>query len=172
LRLTGKPEAKRFDSLSLCCLLNGENANDLLLLKCSGKADREFGRILVTAVQVRVKAMAGVKAAPAKVRAFCAEVIEAAGVPAADAAIVAANLVEAELRGLSSHGVSRLNSYFDKLQNGSVNPAPDIKIIKDSDATTLIDADFAMGAVAGSMAMSLCLKKARKRGASFTAVCR
>ncbi len=116
--------------------------------------------------------MAGIRVAPAQVRAFCTEALEATGVPAQDAAVVAANLVEAELRGLSSHGVSRLGIYIDNLLKGNYNPRPDIKILQERNSTMLIDGDFAVGAISGTRAMSLCLEKAEQTGASFAAVCK
>ncbi|MGD0152737.1 MAG: Ldh family oxidoreductase [Thermacetogeniaceae bacterium] len=116
--------------------------------------------------------MTGIRVAPEQVRAFCTEALAAAGVPAQDAAVVAANLVEAELRGLSSHGVSRLSIYIDSLLKGDYNPRPDIKILQEHNSTMLIDGDFAMGAISGTRAMSLCLEKAQQAGASFAAVCK
>lgn len=116
--------------------------------------------------------MASVRVDPAKIKAFCAEALEAMEVPAEDAAVVAGNLVEAELRGLGSHGVSRLSIYIDHLLKGNYNPKPDINIVREKNSMMLIDADLAMGAISGTKAMSLCMEKAKRSGISIAAVCR
>jgi len=50
------------------------------------------------------------------------------GVPKEDAAQAAEVLASADLRGIDSHGVARLRSYFDMLTLGRINPRPEIKM--------------------------------------------
>jgi L-2-hydroxycarboxylate dehydrogenase (NAD+) len=57
------------------------------------------------------------------------EAFEATQVPPADVHIVASTLVEAELRGLSSHGIMRLEAYLTKLVQGGFNPRPNIQVV-------------------------------------------
>ena len=98
---------------------------------------------------------------PEILRAFCVEAFEALKVPAADAEIAASSLVEAELRGLASHGVMRLEAYLSKLAQGGFNPTPDIQVVKDAPSIAVIDGDDGLGAVIGTRAMSLCIEKAQ-----------
>jgi LDH2 family malate/lactate/ureidoglycolate dehydrogenase len=101
---------------------------------------------------------------------FCIEAFVKLGVPEPDAQIVAANLVEGELRGLGSHGLSRMIFYTNKLEAGGFKTKPEIKIVEERTATLLVDADNAMGAVAGSQAMNICIKKAKSTGIAGAAV--
>lgn len=103
-------------------------------------------------------------------KAFCAEAFRSLNVPAPDAEIAASNLVEAELRGLASHGVMRLEAYLSKLAQGGFNPTPDIQVVKDGPSMAVVDGDDGLGAVIGTRAMSLCLEKARTSGIACTTV--
>ena len=105
-------------------------------------------------------------------KAFCTEAFRALNVPAPDAEIAASNLVEAELRGLASHGVMRLEAYLSKLAQGGFNPTPDIQVVKDGPSMAVIDGNDGLGAVIGTRAMSLCLEKARTSGIACTTVWR
>ena len=107
---------------------------------------------------------------PQAARDFCAEAFMALQVPAADARLVADNLVEAELRGLSSHGLSRLIFYVNKLEAGGFKANPDIRILRERTASFVMDADNALGAVAGARAMMKCIEKARQGGIACAAV--
>ncbi|MBD3305548.1 hypothetical protein GF339_04120, partial [candidate division KSB3 bacterium] len=105
-----------------------------------------------------------------RLNAFCSEAFQALNVPEQDADIVASNLVEAELRGLSSHGVMRLHAYLSKLEHAGYNPTPDIRIVRERPSLVVIDGDNGLGAVAGTRAMSLCLEKAKATGIACAAV--
>lgn len=51
-------------------------------------------------------------------------VLTAAGMPKAEAAIAADVLVRTSLRGIDTHGISRLPNYVESMKNGSINPRP------------------------------------------------
>jgi LDH2 family malate/lactate/ureidoglycolate dehydrogenase len=97
-------------------------------------------------------------------RAFCEEVFVSCGLVRDDAAIVADSLVQANLRGVDSHGVARVGIYVKRLKTGLVNPHPHVEVVRDSDATLLVDGDNGMGQVVGVRALELGLKKARESG--------
>src|SRR2546426_8439065 len=59
-------------------------------------------------------------------REFCTRVFLHFGVPKNDAIEAAEVLASADLRGIDSHGVARLHSYFDMLSEGRINPKPEI----------------------------------------------
>lgn len=107
---------------------------------------------------------------PEQAKAFCTEAFKAVGVPESDGRIVAENLVEAELRGHASHGLSRMKFYMAKLVGGGFNPKPNIKIVKDRPSMLLMDSDYSLGAVAGTQAMNLCIEKAKKTGFAAASV--
>ena len=104
-------------------------------------------------------------------RTFASRCHQAVGVPPADADVVADNLVDAHLRGVDSHGVTRLiRIYVERLEAGIVNPRPRFRVVEESPATALVDADNALGAVAGTYALRVCLEKARAAGAAWVGV--
>lgn len=99
---------------------------------------------------------------PAGLRGFSAGLFEAVGMPAAAAAVVATSLVEADLRGIYSHGVVRLQPrYLEELRDGLTNPTPAIKTLRDSPAHALLDGDRGQGQVVSHRAMTLAIEKAR-----------
>ncbi len=92
------------------------------------------------------------------------EVFDAIGLKKDYGEIIAKNLVEAELRGVSSHGLSRLSFYHDKLVGGGFNKTPNMKVVEERLATFVLDSDSAPGAVAGQYAMKKCIEKAKTAG--------
>ncbi|NLC84900.1 MAG: Ldh family oxidoreductase [Ruminococcaceae bacterium] len=103
-------------------------------------------------------------------RQFCTEAFMALDVPQKDAELVADNLVEAELRGLSSHGLSRTIFYVNKLAGGGFKPNPEIRKVQERTSSVLFDADNSLGAVAGKRAMQACIEKAKQTGMACAAV--
>jgi L-2-hydroxycarboxylate dehydrogenase (NAD+) len=102
--------------------------------------------------------------------AFTAQVFEKYGVPAEDAKTTADVLVAADRRGINSHGVARLGRYVKYLQDGVVHSKPDIRIVRETPVTALVDGGNGLGQPVGVWAMRLCIKKAKEAGLSFVAV--
>ncbi len=86
------------------------------------------------------------------------------GLPARDAAIVAASLVDADVRGVASHGVQRVPSYVAGVKNGSINPRPRIEVVFDDGPRALIDGDDGMGQVGAQAAMNQAVERAVAHG--------
>jgi L-2-hydroxycarboxylate dehydrogenase (NAD+) len=108
-----------------------------------------------------------------KLEQFVSGVFQALEVPAPDADIAAEVLVAADLRGVDSHGVVRVNprSFYAKdLKDGRINPKPDIKVVRDNAASVLVDGDAGLGMVVGHRAMLLAIEKARASGVGFAIV--
>ena len=101
---------------------------------------------------------------------YCAKLMMTAGVPADEADMVARHLVEAELCGVSSHGVSRTSIYLKRLTTGVVNAKWEHKIEQEYPASIQWDACNSMGMVTGVKAMERCIEKAREAGCCFIAV--
>jgi LDH2 family malate/lactate/ureidoglycolate dehydrogenase len=102
--------------------------------------------------------------------AFCAKVLAKLGVPADEAQIISKNLVEADLRGVDSHGVVRFPIYVSRLSDGGNNPRPEIKTVRETATTAVIDGDNGMGQIVGIRAMELAIRKARQGDCAFVAV--
>jgi LDH2 family malate/lactate/ureidoglycolate dehydrogenase len=107
---------------------------------------------------------------PARLREFCASALERAGVPPEHARMTAAVLVEADLRGVHSHGVSLLPTYVRRLRNGLTNPTPAITTVRERGATALLDGDSGLGYVLGHAAMTMAISRARQFGIGFVGV--
>lgn len=101
---------------------------------------------------------------------YCKKLMMTQGVPEDEADLVARHLVEAELYGVSSHGVSRTSIYLKRLNTGVVNAKWDHKIEQEYAASVKWDACNSMGMVTGVKAMEYCIEKARESGCCFIAV--
>lgn len=103
-------------------------------------------------------------------RAFCGQVFVALGVEPSDAAVTADVLVQADLRGIDSHGVARLKRYVDGLRNGVMKARPATRVVAESPATVTIDADAGLGQPVSAMAMREAIQRASSLGAGFASV--
>jgi LDH2 family malate/lactate/ureidoglycolate dehydrogenase len=84
-----------------------------------------------------------------------------------DAELVADSLVDADARGVYSHGVQRVKIYMTRILKGCINVSGKPHVVIDNDATTIVDGNNAMGQVVGVYSMQLAIDKAKKYGISF-----
>ncbi|MEO9171244.1 MAG: Ldh family oxidoreductase [Candidatus Baltobacteraceae bacterium] len=106
-----------------------------------------------------------------KLGAFVAEVLTKLGVAREHAEAVGDVLVAADLRGVESHGVARLNSYYvSRIRNGHMKPRPHYEIVRETETTVLYDADNGLGHPVAKMTMEKVIEKAAKQGSAFGAV--
>lgn len=103
--------------------------------------------------------------------AATAALLEAAGLPAVDAALAADVLVTADLRGVDSHGVSNLlRVYVEGLRSGHLNARPAWRVVRDAPSVAAIDADGGMGVVLAPRAMEVAIGKASATGVGMVTV--
>jgi len=95
---------------------------------------------------------------------FVEQVFTRLGVPEEDAKICADVLLAADLRGISSHGISRLMLYVNRIRNGTLSPVTRLAVVREGPTTAVLDAQNGMGMVAGYRAMELAIRKARAYG--------
>ena len=93
-------------------------------------------------------------------REFTRDVFVRAGLSPHDAEIEAEVLIWANLRGVDSHGVLRIPSYLGFMDQGAMNPHPNIQVLKETPATLLVEADHAFGPVITTWAMRRVIQKA------------
>jgi LDH2 family malate/lactate/ureidoglycolate dehydrogenase len=105
-----------------------------------------------------------------KLLAFCTEAFRAAGCSDEHAKTVADNLMQAELRGVRSHGLLHVKEYIEKLQSGAINKAPRLRVLNETSGALLVDGDHAPGSVSGTFAMDMCVGKAAVTGTASAAV--
>ncbi len=86
------------------------------------------------------------------------------------AKISADALINAELVGAPSHGLSRLKMYCDRINKKVINPRPKIKIKKISQSITQIDANNSIGFVAADIGMKKAISNAKKTGIGFVGI--
>jgi len=102
---------------------------------------------------------------------LAARLLERYGVPPADAEIVSEVLVTADLRGIESHGLGRLYPYYiSRLEQGALNPRPNLRLVRNFAATFLLDADNGLGHVACHRAMEKCIELAKIYGVGLGGV--
>ena len=88
-----------------------------------------------------------------------------AGLSEADAETIAVALVEADLRGIPSHGVMLVPMYVNRLSAGSVTTAPRGEVVVDFGAVAVLDAGHAMGILTADQGMALAIERAGMLGA-------
>ena len=86
------------------------------------------------------------------------------------ALICAEALINAELVGAPSHGLSRLRMYCDRIKKRVINPKPRIKIKRISQSISHIDAKNSIGFVAADIAIKTAINSAKKTGIGLVAV--
>src|SRR5437867_11187422 len=101
---------------------------------------------------------------------FTTRVFRHMGVPEDDARTAATVLQAADLRGIDSHGVARLHTYFDMLQIGRIDPKPNVTIVRESPSTATVDGGNGLGLVVGPKANAIAMEKALAVGSGWVSV--
>jgi len=84
--------------------------------------------------------------------------------------ICADAIINAELVGAPTHGLSRLKMYCDRINHKLINPKPKIKIKKISQSVAHINADDSIGFVAADIAIKKAIKNGKETGIGLVAV--
>jgi len=103
-------------------------------------------------------------------RNFCQQAYQKVGVPGPEADIVADLLVRSDLRGVETHGVTRLPIYIQRLQKGYVRKECKITIVKEKGPTAFLDAHGSMGHIAAYRGMEKAIEKAEEHGIGWVSV--
>jgi LDH2 family malate/lactate/ureidoglycolate dehydrogenase len=106
----------------------------------------------------------------ADLKAFCCQAYMKAGVPAAEAEIIAGLLARADLRGVETHGVTRLPIYIQRLQKGYVRKQCQLILVKDKGPTAFLEARGSMGHIVAYRAMDKAIAKAEEYGIGWVSV--
>ncbi|HXX35692.1 MAG TPA: Ldh family oxidoreductase [Thermodesulfobacteriota bacterium] len=83
---------------------------------------------------------------------------------------VSDTLIQAELRGVSSHGVIRLPFYCKRLLDKGSNSDPNVRIIAEKPSMILVDGDNGLGQIVSIKAMEMVMDRARDQGVCFAGV--
>ena len=102
-----------------------------------------------------------------RLEAFITSALTALGLEGQDAAICATRMVEADLRGVDTHGIFRLPHYSQRIRANGINLRPKVRTVRENAVTALVDGDNAMGHVVMTYATQLAIKKAAESGLAW-----
>ena len=91
-------------------------------------------------------------------------ILTSAGVTESEANLVADHLAEANLKGRDSHGISRLVGLMKGIEKKSINAKTGLKVVKETPAMALLDANHSIGQIVAMKAMNMAVEKAHKVG--------
>ncbi len=101
---------------------------------------------------------------------FACTCLKAVGVPSAHAELVSRLLVESDLRGVRSHGTRQVNRYCLELQQGGLNPDPQVTHLSDHGAVVALDGDGGLGYLPMVRATEIAIERAGQFGLGLTTV--
>jgi L-2-hydroxycarboxylate dehydrogenase (NAD+) len=101
---------------------------------------------------------------------FTLQIFEKIGCPPAEATLATEVLLNADLRGIDSHGIARLSGYVRLWEAKRVNATPAVRIVHESPSTAVVDGDSGLGLVVAPKAMEIAIAKARVAGTGWVAV--
>jgi LDH2 family malate/lactate/ureidoglycolate dehydrogenase len=105
-----------------------------------------------------------------QIRQQLVSVLRAWGMSAAHADTTAEMMLETDLRGVDSHGISMLPTYDREFRAGRLNMRPQFKVVREGPATALIDADASLGHPVSVHAMNMAVDKCREIGVAVISV--
>src|SRR5262249_25694704 len=105
-----------------------------------------------------------------KIETQLVTVFRAWGMGEDHAATTAQMMVETDLRGVDSHGISMLPTYDKEFRSGRLNMRPTWKIVREGPAMALIDADASLGHPVSAHAMNLAVDKCLVTGVAVVSV--
>lgn len=105
-----------------------------------------------------------------RLESFAVAALEKVGVPQENAQIVARSLLTANLRGVDTHGITRLPIYVERVQAGLTDGRARGVVLSEGETTGVVDGQNGLGQVVGTTGMRLAIAKARKAGVGFATV--
>lgn len=106
----------------------------------------------------------------AAAKKFTQELFQGYGFTEAHATAIAENLVGAEMRGLRSHGLVRIELYLTQQKMGAIRTEANPIVVFETPTTAVLDACGAAGAVAGDIATTLAIEKAKQSGLGLVTI--
>lgn len=105
-----------------------------------------------------------------ELQTFASDVFQQTGLSTGHADIVANTLVDANLRGIDTHGIVRLEPYIERLESGGLNPSPELSVARRGSAAAVVDGDAGPGQVATLRAMEEAIDLASNAGSAFVGI--
>lgn len=101
---------------------------------------------------------------------FCNQVFENKGLSHESAKLASSVLLDADLKGIDSHGLARLSGYIRLSDKNRLNLHASFKITHETPTTATVDADQGLGLLSAPFAMKLAIQKAETYGCGFVCV--
>src|SRR5262249_41617836 len=101
---------------------------------------------------------------PDPFRRFISQLFQKTDVPVSDADAVARVLVSTDLRGIFSHGTRLAPQYLAHILDGHMKARPAPRVLRETAAMALVDADRGIGHLAALDGMRRAIDKARQVG--------
>ena len=101
---------------------------------------------------------------------LCAAILNAAGCGEEESHRIAAPLVEANLTGHDSHGVSRIPRYVESIGEGLVRPGVALSVESDTGTLLSLDGNLGFGQIVGHDAIDLACERAQAAGVTVMAL--
>ncbi|PLR98497.1 Ldh family oxidoreductase [Bacillus sp. T33-2] len=95
---------------------------------------------------------------------FCEKLLTSYGVNERDASIASESLIQANLEGVNSHGISRLPIYLKRLGGERINPNPAIDLDVKTNSLLMVNGDNGLGQVVGYHAIKKGIEMAKESG--------
>ena len=108
---------------------------------------------------------------PEKLREVSEQIFMKCGMNFANSKIATDVLLQADIRGVDTHGVSNmLRNYVMYLTEGSAKPNPLWKITRETESTATVDCDEGLGLVVAPLCMDIAIEKAKKTGVGLVSM--
>jgi LDH2 family malate/lactate/ureidoglycolate dehydrogenase len=107
---------------------------------------------------------------PSYLRQITARVAEHVGVSHEDAEIFAHALVDADVHGTSTHGVSRLDIYLERISKGLINPRAQLSVDRSHGSVLALDGGNGLGQVQAMRALQLLMPLAKTNGVATATI--
>lgn len=104
------------------------------------------------------------------IRAFGEAVSVKAGMSPENAKIFIDNMINADLRNVRSHGITKFRGYLSRVEHGVSDIKAEPTIVKTAPATLAVDGNNGMGTTVAWKAMEACIETARENGVAFATI--
>ena len=108
--------------------------------------------------------------APHALQSFCEQVFIEIGFPSEEARTAARVLNQADLRGIDSHGIARLEGYVRLVRQNRIKPQAQPHYLHETPSTATLDADEGLGLAVAQGAMHKAIEKAHTVGSGWVAI--
>ena len=104
------------------------------------------------------------------IRAFGEAVSVKAGMTPENAKIFIDNMINADLRNVRSHGITKFRGYLSRVEHGASDIKAEPTIIRTAPSALTVDGDNGMGTTVAWKAMEACIDAARETGVAFATI--